>query len=202
MRYDVGQPLTDTEPFDMLAIPGVSFQMIWSPILMERADGSRFGMMMHYQIIRAPGHFTKKVMGGIEQADGRSESWTDLEPDLTFDPVNRRLLGGRVFATTADGSTRELSIEVVSDTGFHLGAGLYFGFDGHHHGEWRGDLHVEGERIPDCSDLDAARRLHQIRDTVIRVTDRESGAVGYGNCQPIITGADDRLGLAAADSFI
>jgi hypothetical protein len=23
---------------------------------------------------------------------------------------------------------------VLSDTGFHLGAGLYFGFDGHYHG--------------------------------------------------------------------
>ncbi len=208
VRYDVGQPLTDTEPFDMLAIPGVSFQMIWSPILMERADGSRYGMMMHYQIIRAPGHFTKKVMGGIEELDGRYEAWTDLEPDLTFDPVNRRLRGGRVFGTTnspSGESVRQLDIEVISDTGFHLGAGLYFGFDGHHHGEWRGNLHVEGERIPDCSDLEAAHRLHQIRDTVIRVTDTSvegGGAVGYGNCQPIITGANEQLGLTADTTFV
>jgi hypothetical protein len=202
VRYDVGQPLTDTEPFDMLAIPGVSFRMIWSPILMERPDGSRYGLMMHYQIVQAPGYGSKKVMGGIEQPDGRYEPWTDLEPGLTFDPVNRRLLGGRVFATTADGTVRQLDIEVVSDTGFHLGAGLYFGFGGHHHGEWRGELHVEGERIPDCTDLEAAHRLHQIRDTVIRVTDREGGAVGYGNCQPIITGGDEELGLHEADTFI
>jgi hypothetical protein len=110
-----------------------------------------------------------------------------------------------VFATTADGTVRELSIEVVSDTGFHLGAGLYFGFDGHHHGEWRGDLHVEGERIPDCGDRAAAERLHQIRDTVVRVTDKSpdgGGAVGYGNCQPIITGGAPELGLTADTSFI
>jgi len=97
---------------------------------------------------------------------------------------------------------RQLDIEVLSDTGFHLGAGLYFGFDGHHHGEWRGTLHVEGERIPDCSDLEATHRLHQIRDTVIRVTDEETGAVGYGNCQPIITGGDAQLGLTEAASFV
>ena len=53
--------------------------------------------------------------------------------------------------TMTDGSTRDLEIEVLSDTGFHLGAGLYFGFDGHHHGEWRGQLHVDGERIADCT---------------------------------------------------
>jgi hypothetical protein len=205
VRYDVGQPLADTEPFDMLAIPGVSFRMIWSPILMERPDGSRYGMLLHYQIISAPGYGSKKLMGGIEQPDGGFEPWTDLEPDLTFDPVNRRLRGGRVFATTQgrDGElVRQLDIEVVSDTGFHLGAGLYFGFDGHHHGEWRGDLHVEGERIADCSEPEAARRLHQIRDTVIRVTDEETGAVGYGNCQPIITGGDSQLGLTAETTFI
>ena len=91
---------------------------------------------------------------------------------------------------------------MVSDTGFHLGAGLYFGLDGHHHGEWRGDLHVDGEHIPDCADADTARRLHQIRDTVVHVVDPVGGGEGWGNCQPIITGGDDRLGLSADDSFM
>ena len=71
----------------------------------------------------------------------------------------------------ADGTTRRLDVEVVSDTGFHLGTGLYFGFDGHHHGEWRGELHADGERIADCSEPATARRVHQIRDTVVRITD-------------------------------
>ncbi len=125
-----------------------------------------------------------------------------IEPDLSFDPVTRRLSGGRLHATTADGSVRTLGVEVVSDTGFHLGAGLYFGFDGHHHGEWRGDLVVDGERIADCTDPATARRLHQIRDTVIHVTDPTGGGEGWGNCQPIITGGDEALGLDAADSFL
>ncbi|HZJ28270.1 MAG TPA: hypothetical protein VFF40_14865 [Acidimicrobiia bacterium] len=202
VRYDVGLPPTDTEPFDMLATPGVSFRMIWSPIAMERPDGSRYALMMHYQIVHAPGYMTKKVMGGVEYPDGRMDEWTDLQPELGFDPVNRRLRGGVVHATTADGTTRPLEIEVVSDTGFQLGAGLYFGFDGHHHGEWRGALHVDGERIADCSTPDAARRLHQIRDTVVHVVDPVGGGEGWGNCQPIITGRDDDIGLDEADSFI
>ena len=90
---------------------------------------------------------------------------------------------------------------MVSDTGFHLGAGLYFGLDGHHHGEWRGDLHVESERIADCSTPEQARRLHQIRDTVVHVIDPEGGGEGWGNCQPIITGGDPDLGLTAESSF-
>jgi hypothetical protein len=199
-RFDVGLPQADIEQVDALA--GISFRMIWSPIAMTRADGSRYALLLHYQIATAPGFLHKTVMGGVEHPDGRMERFVDLEPALRFDPANRRLLGGTVTATTEDGTARVLDIEAVSDTGFHLGAGLYFGLDGHHHGEWRGNLLVEGERIADCSTPEAARRLHQIRDTVVRVVDPVGGGEGYGNCQPIITGGDEALGLAADDSFI
>ena len=120
-------------------------------------------------------------------ADGTVEAFTAIEPELRFDPVTRRVLGGIVHCAMGDGSARTLIVEAIGDTGFHLGAGLYFGFDGHHHGEWRGALHVDGERIDDCATLDAARRLHQIRDTVVRVHDPVGGGTGWGNCQPIIT---------------
>ncbi|MGH9019339.1 MAG: hypothetical protein ACRDY1_16445 [Acidimicrobiales bacterium] len=201
VRYDVGLPPPDLEPGDPLA--GLSFRMIWSPIAMERPDGSRYGIFLHYQIFQGPGFVHKHVVtGGVEHSDGRTEPFTDIEPELTFDPVTRRLCGGRLHATGADGSLRTLGVDVVSDTGFHLGAGLYFGFDGHHHGEWRGDLVVDGERIPDCTDPATARRLHQIRDTVVHVTDPMGGGEGWGNCQPIITGGDSALGLSADDSFM
>jgi len=201
VRYDVGLPPQDLEPGDPLA--GLSFRMIWSPIAMERPDGSRYGLFLHYQIIQGPGFVHKHViMGGVESPDGAYDRFLDLEPELSFDPVTRRLRGGRIHATTADGTTRTLGVEVVSDTGFHLGAGLYFGLDGHHHGEWRGDLVVDGERIADCTEPATARRLHQIRDTVIHVTDPGGGGEGWGNCQPIITGGDDALGLSADDSFM
>lgn len=200
LRYDVGVPPTDVEPNDMLSL--VSFRMIWCPVLMVRRDGSRYALMMHYQIFEAPGFFQKKVMGGVEHPDGRVQRWSDLVPELRFDPANRRLLGGVVHATTEDGTARSLQVDAVSDTGFQLGAGLYFGLDGHHHGEWRGPLHVDGEHIADCSEPRAARRLHQIRDTVVHVVDPLEDAEGWGNCQPIVTGADEASGLSAESSFI
>jgi len=176
--------------------------MIWAPVVMRRPDGSRYALHLHYVVITAPGFLRKTVIGGVEHPDGRVEPFVEIEPFLTFDPANRRLRGGHVVATTAKGESRELQIEVVSDTGVHLGAGLYFGFDGHHHGEWRGELNVEGERIADCSTPEMARRLHQIRDTVIHVVDPVGGGEGWGNCQPIITGADEALGLDQAGSFM
>jgi hypothetical protein len=135
------------------------------------------------------------VIAGVEHPDGRRERIVALDPRLRFDPDNRRLLGGTVLATVEDGIERPLTIEVLGDTGVQLGAGLYFGFDGHHHGEFRGALHVDGERITDCREPATARRLHQLRDTAIRIVDPAGGGVGYGNCQPMAVGPWPGLGL-------
>lgn len=201
VRYGVGVASPDKPEVDALA--GLGFQMVWCPLLFERDDGTRYGMLLHFQIVTAPGLgiVHKIVMGGVEHPDGRLEPWLDLTPELQYGAANRRLQGGVIRATTADGVTRELAIEVLDDTGIQLGAGLYFGFDGHHHGEWRGEHHVDGEHIADCTTPAAARRLHQIRDTVIRVTDPVGGGVGLGNCQPIITGGHPELGLSPDDTF-
>lgn len=169
---------------------------------MERVNGERYGLHLHLIHFEAPGHLRRTVIGGIEYPDGRREAWRDLESNLNFNTENRRLLGGNIIATTESGEIHPLEIEVLGDTGFHLGTGLYFGYQGHHHGEWRGDLLIEGERIADCREIETARSLHQIRDTVIKVTDPVSGGVGIGNCQPIISGAWPELGLTAESSFI
>ena len=189
VRYDVGVPIRDLEPgLNIGELESYQFEMIWCPVYMERSDGSRYALFLHYTTHTGPAARGKTVMGGVEHPDGTFEPWVDLVPELSFHPDHRRLQGGVVHATTADGVTRDLELEVVSDTGFHLGAGLYFGFDGHHHGEFRGALHVEGERIADCTTPEQARRLHQIRDTVIHVVDPVGGGEGWGNCQPIHTG--------------
>jgi hypothetical protein len=201
VRYGVGVPPPDVPEVDALA--GLGFQMVWCPLLFERDDGTRYGMLLHFQIVTAPGLGVvhKIVMGGVEHPDGTYEPWLDLAPDLAYDPTNRRLRGGVIRATTADGVTRDLAIEALDDTGIQLGAGLYFGFDGHHHGEWRGEHHADGEHIGDCTTAENARRLHQIRDTVVRVSDPTGGGVGLGNCQPIITGGHPDLGLTPDDTF-
>ncbi len=201
VRYGVGVPPPDVPEVDALA--GLGFQMVWCPLLFERDDGTRYGMLLHFQIVTAPGLGVvhKIVMGGVEHPDGTYEPWLDLAPDLAYNPTNRRLRGGMIRATTADGVTRDLAIEVLDNTGIQLGAGLYFGFDGHHHGEWRGEHHADGEHIGDCTTAENARRLHQIRDTVVRVSDPIGGGVGLGNCQPIITGGHPDLGLTPDDTF-
>lgn len=199
VRYDVGTPPTDFDPFD--PIPEMDFQMIWCPSLMTDPDGSRWGLFMHLVDLSGFGHAQRTVTGAIERPDGTVEHMADIRPELSFDPSNRRLLGGRVGVTLVDGTERRFALEVPTATGFHLGAGLYFGWQGHHHGEWRGELVIDGERLADCSDRDLARQLHQIRDTVVQIRDLDTGAEGVGNCQPIIAGDFPASSLTKESSF-
>jgi hypothetical protein len=199
VRYDVGVPPTDVDPFD--PIPEMTFQMIWCPVLMVDPDGTRWGLFMHLVDLKGFGHEQRTVMGAIEHVDGKVERMTDIRSGLAYDPSNRRLLGGGVTVTMQGGATRRFQLEVPTSTGFHLGAGLYFGFRGHHYGEWRGELHVDGERLEDCSEPSLARQLHQLRDTFVHVRDLDTGAEGWGNCQPIVSGAHPELGLTGESSF-
>ena len=194
VRYDVGPPAPDRPPTSIPA--GVGFMMVWCPALLERPDGSRYALHLHFTLFEMPGLSQKMTTAAVEHPDGRVEKIVELTPELRFDPDNRRLLGGSVTGRMEDGSERPIEIEVLSDTGVQLGAGLYFGFDGHHHGELRGDLHVDGEHIADCRPPEVARRLHQIRDTAVRVVDPVGGGEGWGNCQPIAAGPWPELGLA------
>ena len=199
VRYDVGTPPTDVDPFD--PVSEMDFQMIWFPSLMTDPDGTRWGLFMHLVDLSGFGHRRRTVTGAVEHLDGTVERMADIRPDLTFEPVNRRLVGGEVAVTMEDGSVRRFELEVPTATGFHLGAGLYFGWEGHHHGEWRGELHVDGEYLADCTEPSLARRLHQLRDTVVRITEPATGSVGWGNCQPMIAGAYPERGLSAESSY-
>jgi hypothetical protein len=198
VRYGIGQPQSGMEP----AAPLGEYHFFWTPSYLERPDGSAYGVFMVWSHTHRLCEDHTQTWGTIEHADGTIEQMTDIVPELSYDPMNRRFRGGRVHCTMHDGSARTLEVEVISETGFHLGTGLYFGFDGHHHGEWRGVLHVDGERIDDCSTHENARRVHQIRDTVIRITDPVGGGVGWGNWQPIVTGEHPELGLTAETSFM
>lgn len=198
VRYMVGAPVTGVEPTptpDEYA--GYTF---WFPSFCREPDGSVHGRHIYYQR-HAVGQWRRmSVQGGIEHADGRREPFAAVIPDLKFDDGNRRLLGGTIRVVMANGDERTVTVQPLGDTGFHLGAGLYFGLDDHWHGEWRGPLHVEGEYTPDCSDIAAARRLHQLRDCVVAITD-DTGVEGIGNLQSLVTGPHPDIGLTAAASF-
>ena len=200
VRYMVGVPPTDLVPAPVPT--NVATTVIWSPILMTRADGTRYGLHTYYQRHRFGDWQRIELQGGFEHADGRREPYAALVPELEVDHTNRRLRGGVLHATMNDGTARDIAITALSATGFHLGAGLYFGFDGHWHGEWRGSDHVDGEHIADCTTHEAARRLHQLRDCIVRVEDPVGGGVGVGNLQSIVAGPHPDLGLDEQSSFM
>lgn len=200
VRYQVGAPVEDTiPPHDR---SGVSTLVMWAPVLCERPDGSRYGLFWYYQR-HAVGRFDRvEMQGGVEHPDGRREPFVGLAPELRFRDDNRRLLGGTLRFTAADGSHRPIHVIPVSDTGFHLGAGLYFGYDGQWHGQWHPKLHVESDYVGDCSEPAQARRLHQMRSTVVRVDDPVGGGTGYGEVQSLALGAHPDMGLTAEPSFL
>jgi len=106
----------------------------------------------------------------------------------------------RLLASDPDGvSVGPIHHEIIN-TGFHLGAGLYHGFEGRHHGSWRGELQVEGEYFADCTTPESAARLNQFRDCMIRVEDPVGDGVGWGNCQTYVAGAWPDHGLTGEDA--
>jgi hypothetical protein len=200
VRYQVGVPIEDVE-----ATPqpeGTAGLVIWMPVTMFKADGgSPYGLFTYFQRYAGPGWSTGSAQGAIELRTGRRLPFSVIEPSLEFDDATRRLTSGSIRYVLADGTEKVLTVRPVSDTGFHLGTGLYAGFDGHHQGEWRGDLVVDGERIDACDDPAVARRIHQHRDCVVRLEDEATGDWGIGSAQTIITGAHDAIGLTEANSF-
>ena len=201
IRYDVGLTPSDIEPSGGL-IPGVSFRFSWSPMLLQRADGSHYAIHHQHRELKAFGFEERRMEGSVELADGTVERVAAIQSRLAFDPLNRRVLGGVIDCTMEDGSERPVSVRSLGDTGVHLGLGLYMGLDGHHHGEWRAPLLVEGEHVPDCTDPEVARRIHQIRDAVVEVEDPVGGGRGWANLQTTVVGPWPELGLDEATSFL
>lgn len=187
LRPGVGLSPTDVqpEPMDSAALQVLA---LWNPALMRQPDGSLFAFHQYHLRYAGEGWQFEKSQGGFEYADGRREAITHIEPALNLDPRNQRLLGGEVRLTMRDGRRRRLTLRVLGDTGFHLGAGLYHGLDGHHHGQWRGALHVEGEYVADCRTPQAVARLNPFRDALVEITDHDTGARGWGNCQTWVQG--------------
>jgi hypothetical protein len=201
VRYGVGRPDDDLEPAPVP--PGAASLTIWMVVTMtDPGGGGHHGLFVYHQRHTGPGWSTGGTQGAIEQAGGRRLPMSEVVPDLRFDDANRRLLGGTLRCTMADGSLRELVVRPLSDTGFHLGTGLYGGWQGHWHGEWRGELHVEGEHVTGCDDPATAHDLHQHRDCIVSVEDPTTGARGVGTVQSIVVGAHPDLALTEAASFM
>jgi hypothetical protein len=194
VRYSVGSPPDDVEPTSMP--PGTAGLFLWMPVTMFSSERRPYGIHLYLQRYGGPGWSTGSQQGGIELSSGRVLPFTTIEPYLRFDDANRRFLGGTV---QCDDTT--FSMTPVSDTGFHLGTGLYGGWEGHFHGQYRGDLVVEGEHIVDCHLPEVAHVLHQHRDCIVRVEDPATGDWGVGALQSGVIGAHPAMGLTEENSF-
>jgi hypothetical protein len=194
VRMDVGEPAPDVFKPQRLE---QDFLLTWSPMYLQRPDGSQYEIHHYHQAVD---HETTYFSGFVNEADGAQVPLNGMVDELKFDPVNRRLLGGKMTFDAGWGATRTVEIEPISDTGFHLGTGLYFGFKGHRHGQWHGPQHIDGERYADVSTRATVEEVHQLRDCVIRV--REGDAVGYGIFESMVIGEHPRYGLTRASSFL
>jgi hypothetical protein len=194
VRYSVGTPLADVEAAPMP--PGTAGLFLWMPVTMFSSSRRPYGLHVYLQRYSGPGWSTGSTQGGLELASGRRVPFSSIEPELRFDDANRRFLGGTI---RCDGTA--FSVAPVSDTGFHLGTGLYGGWRGRFHGEFRGELVVEGEHVVDCHLPAVASELHQHRDCIVRVEDAATGDWGVGTLQSGVTGAHPSMGLTDAASF-
>ena len=94
---------------------------------------------MHLVDMTGFGQHHRTVMGAVEQVDGTvSTAWPTSAPTWPSTRSTADCWAAGSTVTMEDGAVRRFELEVPTDTGFHLGAGLYFGWQGHHHGEWRG----------------------------------------------------------------
>ena len=194
LRMDVGEPPADVHRINRLER---DFTLTWSPMYLRRPDGTSYEIHHYLQTVD---HETTYFSGFVNHPDGTQTPLQGLRDELKYDPVNRRLLGGKMTFDAGWGESRTVEVEPISDTGFHLGTGLYFGFKGQRHGQWQGPEHVDGERFADVSDPETAREVHQLRDCVIRV--REGDAEGYGIFESMVIGEHPRYGLTRETSFL
>lgn len=188
IRPGVGAPLADVEP-ETMDSPDIDVLAIWNPLLFQLADGSHYAFHQYLLRYRGAGFEHALTQGHFEYPDGTRDPVQAIHPVLTFDPDNQRFQHGRFVLTMADGRCRTLTLAALSDTGFHLGGGLYHGFDGRYVGQWRGALHLDGEYFADCRQPESVARLNPFRDAMVSAHDDATGAQGWGNLQSWVQSA-------------
>lgn len=194
VRMDVGEPAPDVRKIQRL---DRDFTLFWSPMSFQRPDGSRYEIHFYLQ---KEGDTVTYFSGFVNESDGSQHPLVGVKDDMKFDPTNRRLLGGTIEFDAGWGETRRIELEPLSNTGFHLGTGLYFGFRGQRHGIDAGPNHLDGERFADVSTPDAVREVHQLRDLPMRT--REGDAEGYAIFESMVIGEHPKYGLTRENSFL
>ncbi|GAC1577103.1 MAG: hypothetical protein NVS3B5_09010 [Sphingomicrobium sp.] len=199
-RLDVGAHNPDIRPtsdFGDVKFGEGEYVLIWSPFMLVSPSGERVAYHMYFQSKQGRIFYSS---GYRNHPDGRQEKIARVRPELRYDDRTRRLLGGQLHFDMLQGGTHSITVEVLGSSGVHLGPGLYLGFDGRKHGSWKGPLETEGEYFADTLDVTTLKRIRQVRDCPIKVT--EGDAVGYGIMETIIHGEHPDLGLTTANSLV
>ncbi len=199
VRLDVGTPAPDLRPardFGEKGLADMSFLLNWTPMLMER-KGEKYEYHFYLQMRDGkPFYFS----GYRNLANGQQERIARVRSELRYDDKTRRMRGGKIHVDMLSGENTTLEVEVLGESGFHLGPALYLGFEGKKHGQWRGPLQLEGEKIEDTLDVTTLHRIHQLRDCIIRI--KEGDATGYGIFESVVIGAWEPFGLTRENSLI
>lgn len=199
-RLDVGAHNADIRPsadFGAAKFGEGEFVLIWSPFMLVNARGETTAYHLYHMSKQGRVFYSS---GYRNLPDGTQEKISRVRPELRYDDVTRRLLGGKLHFDMLQGDSVTIEVEVAGPAGVHLGPGLYLGFDGRKHGSWHGPLTVEGEYFANTLDRKTLERIRQVRDCPITV--RCGDAVGHGIMETIIHGAHPELGLTAANSLI
>lgn len=200
IRLDVGAHNPDIKPttdFGGASFGKDKFLLVWSPFLLTGPDGEQVAYHIYHMAKKGKVFYSS---GYRNLPDGTQEKISRVRPELRYDDKTRRLLGGKLHFDMLQGQTRTIEIEALGPSGVHLGPGLYLGYEGKKHGMWKGPLEVEGDYVADTLDLPTLRRIHQLRDCPIRVT--EGAMTGHGIMETIVHGGDEELGLTEAASIV
>jgi hypothetical protein len=176
--------------------------MTWLPMTMTRDDGSTYSLFVFLQQERGQGFDNLRFQAEQQEQDGSSRRFAAVEQDLRFRDDNRRFTEGVITLIETDGTKRPLRISAAGDGGFHLGTAGYYGWDDWVYGQWVGELRVEGNHVTNCDDPATARKVHQLRDLLVRVDDPVGGGRGVGNIETFALGAFPEIGLTQENSFL
>jgi hypothetical protein len=194
IRQHVGVPAPDHRDEAQIP-PGYRFMMTWAPALLTLPDGQHFQAHLAQWTADGPGQNKLVTSARVIEPDGRQLRAVRVTTCHTFEPASRLATGATIDCELEDGTARHFRIDAVGDTRSCLGPALYYGFDGHYHGEYRGRLAVDGERIGDTADPAIQARIHRLRDVVARVTEKTTNATGWCGLQVEAVGAFPEYGL-------
>ncbi|CAJ1499183.1 hypothetical protein [[Mycobacterium] burgundiense] len=196
IRPHIGPPAADARADEIGA--DTNFRMAWAPGLIRGQDGE-YAIHLSHWISEGPRGTVAEDNTRLVRPDGTQLAAVTTTMQHRFDPSTGQLLELKFDCEMADGTKRRFVVEPLGGAASCLGPGLYYGWNGHYHGEDRGRLAVDGERIDDIEKPELQPRLHQLRQSVARITDEATGESGWCGFQSEAVGRFPELGLPSRD---